>query len=128
MKNNNLPEKPGKKLSANAAKTIISLLLCFGAAFLIYVLILKYEFALGYHLLYIVTGVLCCVVVVLNGGFSKSVPSPEQLRDDWDDEKKQKFISRIEKGKAIAKKLMIVLVPLLAVIMIDIISLFWTKS
>ncbi|MBO4355468.1 MAG: hypothetical protein J5850_01275 [Clostridia bacterium] len=128
MKKENENQKKEKGLSKNAIKTIASLLISFAIVFLIYVLILKFEFKPGYHLLYVVTGLLSCTVVILNGGFSKGVPRKDQLRDDWDDDKKERFINRIVKGKETAKKLMIVLVPLLVVVFIDIISLYWIKS
>ena len=71
--------------------------------------------------------VLICAIVILNCGFSTKPVTPDMLRDgDNDDEAHLADIcSRLNKRKAVAKKLMLALLPFLFSVFFDIIYLFY---
>ena len=120
-----MPQGPIKKITPELAKKLVKIAAWFIAVMVIYILIIKYQSFVGTVLLYLVTGVLFIVCIVLNGGLNKDIPTPEMLRDDWSPEKKERFISNIVKGKNMAKELMYVLLPMLVAVMIDLVYLFW---
>ena len=71
------------------------------------------------------TTVLACAFIFLNRGISNDIPKKEQLRDDWADEKKEEFIEKYIQSKNKAKKLLIVLIPLIFTILFDTIYLLY---
>ena len=112
-------------MTKELARKLIVTAVCFAAVFTVYILLVKFQLMTGVKIFYIVTSVLLIVTVVLNGGFNKDIPKPEQLRESWSDETKQKFIKALTLGKKWAKRLMYLLLPMLIAVMIDIIYLFW---
>lgn len=112
-------------MTKELAKKLIAIAVCFAAVFTVYILLIKLQLLTGIKIFYIATAVLLVVTVVMNGGFNKDVPRPEQLRESWSDETKQKFINILTVGKKWAKRLMYLLLPMLIAVMIDIIYLFW---
>ena len=104
---------------------LITVVVCFIAVFTVYILLIKLQLMTGIKIFYIVTAGLLIVTVILNGGFNKDIPKPEQLRDSWSDETKQKFINTLIFGKKWAKRLMYLLLPMLIAVMIDVVYLFW---
>ena len=107
---------------------LIAVAVCFITVFTVYILLVKLQLMTGIKIFYIVTAGLMIVTVILNGGFNKDIPKPEQLRDSWSDETKQKFINTLVFGKKWAKRLMYLLLPMLIAVMIDIVYLFWFKK
>ena len=98
------------------------------AVFTVYTLIVRSDTEIGFYCYcayYIFFTVLLIAVIVLNGGFSKDVPTPEQLRESWSDKKKEKFIARLKTGKKWAKRLMYLLVPVMITIMFDLAYTFF---
>lgn len=69
--------------------------------------------------------VLLVVFVILNKGISNDLPTKEVLPSDWDEEKKESFIESYVKGKQKAKKLLLIIIPLIATLLIDMIYLFY---
>ena len=67
----------------------------------------------------VATTVVACIFIVLNRGISNDIPTKEQLRDDWSDEKKLQFIEKYTESKKKAKKWLIVLIPLLFTLLFD---------
>jgi len=119
--------KPLKDKAGRLIATIISFILIFA----LYVFIIRSQSELAlvlYKAFYIVFVILLVATIVLNGGFSKDIPEPSQLRDSWTDEQKSKFIRLLTVGKKWAKRLMVVLLPMMAVIIFDIAYLFWFSS
>ncbi len=115
----------GFKINKQLAKKLCITCISFIAVFAYYILMLKTQNIIGVGILYTLTGVTLIATVVFNGGFNKDIPTPEQLRDSWSAEKKERFIKMLVKGKAIAKNMMFVLFPLLVVVMIDLAYLYW---
>ena len=70
--------------------------------------------------LYTSAAVLFSAFFIINRGFSREPVSREMLPDDWTDEKKDAFIADDTERKALARKLMIPLVPVLLLVGIDI--------
>ena len=76
----------------------------------------------------IATSVLCVTFVILNKGISNDIPTKEQLRDDWDDAKKEKYITDLIAGKKKAKKLLFILIPLIFTLLYEVMYLtFFVK-
>ena len=71
--------------------------------------------------------VLICAIFILNSGFSPKPVTVEQLREieEGDDEHIREICERLNKKKAIAKKLMLALLPFLFSILFDVIYLFY---
>ena len=90
------------------------LLLSFAIIFSIYLFALNYAEAHRNPLLQNVvliiysgaTTVIACVFIILNRGVSNDIPTKEQLRDDWSDEKKTEYIEKLIESKKKAKKLL----------------------
>ena len=113
------------KITPALAKKLMFTALWFVVVLAAYIFILKYESMTGYILLYVLTAVLLVACIVLNGGFNKDIPTPDDLRDSWSAEKKERFIKALVKGKELAGRLMYLLLPMLITVMIDLVYLFW---
>ncbi len=116
--------KPSKQATGTLIKLVISFIVVIG----VYILIIRAQSMIGMTVFYSLTGLLLIACVILNGGLNKDIPTPEMLRDSWSEQKKQKFIAAIVKGKKLAKSIIILLLPMLVVVMIDVIYLFWLKD
>ncbi len=69
--------------------------------------------------------VVAVIFIILNKGVSRDIPTKEVLPQDWDDEKKEIFIDKYIRSKEKAKKLLLVLIPLILTLMIDMVYLFY---
>ncbi len=69
--------------------------------------------------------ILLVAFLILNRGLSRAPFTPEQLPDDWSDEKKTAFAARDVRNKAIARRLLIFLLPLLFNFVIESAYLFY---
>ena len=74
-----------------------------------------YAFTVFYGALFLLAG----AFIIVNRGFSRDVPTRDQLSDDMSDGEKDKFIEKLEKGHRAGKKILIFLVPLLFTVLID---------
>ena len=63
--------------------------------------------------------VLIVVGIVINRGVSFDLPEPEQLSDKMSDEEKHEYIEKLRTGHERAKKLLVVIVPLLFTLLFD---------
>lgn len=73
----------------------------------------------------ILTTVVGSLFIIWNRGVSRDIPTPRDLPADWSDAKKEEFIEKYIASKAKAKKLLIILIPLLLTFFIDIINVFF---
>ncbi len=71
------------------------------------------------------TTIVACVFLFLNRGVTKDIPTKEQLRDDWSDEKKEKYIEKYVESKEKAKRLLFILIPLIFTLLFDTIYLMF---
>ncbi|MBQ8551953.1 MAG: hypothetical protein IJ428_03960 [Clostridia bacterium] len=69
--------------------------------------------------------VLVCAIVFFNHGFSQKEVTPDMFTDDGDPDRIKAACDNINRHKAIAKKLMLILLPFLFAIFFDIIYLFY---
>lgn len=122
MSNNN--RSPLFSLPKGGAK-----LLFLGAAAItelaIYIAILKTYFIIGYVALYVLAGVLAVLVFLFSGGGIKTIPSENDLRDDWSADKKKRFIAFLRRGKKINKVLTTILIPLIFILGFDIVKVLF---
>lgn len=73
----------------------------------------------------IATTILAAVFIIMNRGVSNDIPTKEQLRDDMSNEEKEKFINDLIESKRKAKKILLVLIPLIFTLLFDMIYLFF---
>ena len=94
------------------------------------VLALVYYILLAMHVfwatpvLYTLAATLFLVFFFVNGGFSREPVSREILSDTWSEEKKDAFIEDDIKRKAIGRKIMIIMTPVLLLVLVDMVILF----
>jgi hypothetical protein len=112
----------------NKLKKLMGTAVGFLLVFTLYYTIIKQEWKIAYSLFYVATGLLFCVVFFLNGGFSKNLPTADQLRDDWSQEKKAAFLNRLAKNREIAQKLFYLLIPMILCLFIDIVWVVWLEG
>ena len=74
--------------------------------------------------LYTLAAVLFIVFFFVNGGFSRETVTRELLPADWSEARIEKFLSDERKRKALARKIMIVMTPVLLVVLADMVILF----
>lgn len=73
----------------------------------------------------IATTILAVAFIIMNKGVSNDIPTKEQLRDDMSDEEKEKFIADLTESRKKAKKLLLVLIPLIFTLLFDMLYLFF---
>ena len=99
----------------------------------LYYILLAMEIKLVTPILYIGAAVLFLVFFFVNRGLSNTVPTAAQLPDTWSEDKKADYIEEDIARKAVAKKIMFILAPVLLLVAVDILSvlvipLFTTES
>ena len=75
-------------------------------------------------MLYTIAATLFLVFFFVNGGFSREPVSREILSDTWSDAQKDAFIENDIKRKAIGRKLMVIMTPVLLLVLVDMVILF----
>ena len=70
--------------------------------------------------LYIIAALLFVVYFYLSYAMAKELPTKNDLNPRWDEARRERFAEKIRKNKERSKKLVYFLVPLLAVIGLDI--------
>ncbi len=105
-------------------KLAILMLGIFAVLALIYYILLAMHVLWATPVLYTVAATLFIVFFFVNGGFSREPVSREILSDTWSDAKKDEFIENDIRRKAIGRKLMIVMTPVLLLVLVDMVILF----
>lgn len=122
-----------KSLKAFNYKLALKLLISFVIVFSVYQLCIQIAAKTGILLIQDITlalytgatTVLAAAFIIMNRGVSNDIPTPEQLPRDWTDRRKKEFIENYAASKKKAKKLLIVLIPLLFTLLIDVVYLFY---
>ena len=96
----------------------------FAALALIYYILLAVHVFWATPVLYTIAATLFIVFFFVNGGFSREPVSREILSDTWSDAKKDAFIENDIRRKAIGRKIMIVMTPVLLLVLVDMVILF----
>ena len=91
---------------------------------LIYYILLAMHVFWATPVLYTLAATLFIVFFFVNGGFSRESVSREILSDTWSEEKKDAFIEDDIKRKAIGRKIMIIMTPVLLLVLVDMVILF----
>lgn len=73
----------------------------------------------------IATTILAAAFIIMNKGISNDIPTKEQLSDNMSNEEKEMFISDLIESKRKAKKILLVLIPLIFTLLFDMIYLFF---
>ncbi len=96
----------------------------FAVLALVYYILLAMQILWATPVLYTVAAVLFLVFFFVNGGFSREPVSREILPVQWSDAKKDEFIANDIRRKALGRKLMIAMTPVLLLVMVDMVILF----
>lgn len=110
-----------KQFNGNLAILMLGI---FAVLALIYYILLAMHVLWATPVLYTVAATLFIVFFFVNGGFSREPVSREILSDTWSDAKKDEFIENDIRRKAIGRKLMIVMTPVLLLVLVDMVILF----
>ena len=96
----------------------------FAVLALVYYILLAMHVFWATPVLYTLAATLFIVFFFVNGGFSRESVSREILSDTWSEEKKDAFIEDDIKRKAIGRKIMIIMTPVLLLVLVDMVILF----
>ena len=96
----------------------------FAVLALIYYILLSMQVLWATPVLYTIAATLFLVFFFVNRGFSREPVSREILSDTWSDAQKDAFIENDIKRKAVGRKLMIVMTPVLFLVLVDMVILF----
>ena len=96
----------------------------FAVLALVYYILLAMHVFWATPVLYTLAATLFIVFFFVNGGFSREPVSREILSDTWSEEKKDAFIEDDIKRKAIGRKIMIIMTPVLLLVLVDMVILF----
>ena len=115
-----------KQLRKFDFKTAGLLLLSFTMFFGVFRLGIYFEWKPIYPIYYVLFVVFLGLWLWFNHGFGNKLPLPGDL--NMPEEEKQPFLDRLARDKRIAKKLLLVLIPLMLTFAIDFFSLFWIDT
>ncbi len=101
-------------------RTALVMLLIFTVLCAVYYILIAMCVFWASPVLYTLTAVLFMTFFFINRGLSKDPIPPEALPDTWSDAKKREFVEDDMRRKAIGRKLMIPMVPMLLLVAIDI--------
>ena len=102
----------------------VLMLAIFAVLALIYYILLAMHIFWATPVLYTIAATLFIVFFFVNGGCSREPVSREILSDTWSEEKKDAFIEDDIKRKAIGRKIMIIMTPVLLLVLVDMVILF----
>ena len=105
-------------------KLALLMLGIFAVLALVYYILLQLHVFWCTPVLYTVAATLFLVFFFVNGGFSREPVSREMLSDSWTEERKDAFIENDIRRKAFARKIMIVMTPVLLLVLVDMVGLF----
>lgn len=123
-----------KKLKSLNKRRLLTILLSTIAVFAVYEALLSLEaakemsFSIATSVMFVAVTALTAAVIFLNHGFTKKDFTPDMLREDVPADEAQKICDKLNSHRAIAKKLMLVLTPLMLALLLDIIGLFYGET
>lgn len=119
---------PERDIRAEKKKTKLKRLAAVAAVFIVVFGIFEAGIALEFKPIYPIYLVILTVLMILflffNKGFSTAVPSREVLPESWSDAEKDRFLEKLERDRAIGRKLLIFVIPFLLTFLIDFLILF----
>lgn len=111
-----------KKVNWKLIGSVLGLTILFNV---IYQTFLAFEQAFIMPLYAIVLAALFICYFICNGGFSRNVPTYDELPNDWDEEKKTTYIEGMTRRKKKAKIFLVFIIPLILTLMFDLVYLFY---
>ena len=123
-----------KKLKSLNKRRLLTILLSTIAVFAVYEALLSLEaakgmsFSIATAVMFAAVTALTMAVIFLNHGFSKKDFTPDMLREDVPADEAEEICRKLNSHRAIAKKLMFVLTPLMLAMLLDIIGLFYGET
>lgn len=111
-----------KKFNSRLALLMLGI---FAVLAIVYYLLLAMHVFLATPILYTIAVTLFLVFFFVNRGFSREPVSREFLSPHWSEERKDAFIVDDIRRKALARKIMIVMTPVLLLVLIDMVILFF---
>lgn len=120
-----------KKLKGINKKRVLTLFLSTVAVFAVYEVFLSIEsanraaFSVATAVMFTSVTILAVAVIFLNHGFTKKDFTPDMLREDVPADEAERICEKLNFHRKIAKKLMMILIPLMLALLLDIISLFY---
>ena len=115
-----------KQLRKFDFKTAGLLLLSFTIFFGAFRLGIYFEWKPIYPIYYVLLLVTLALWLWFNQGFGSKLPAAEDL--NMPEEEKQPFLDRLARDRRIAKKLLLILIPLLLTFAFDFVALFWIDT
>ena len=114
------------KAQASAFNYRLALLMLgiFAALAIVYYILLSMQILWASPVLYTLAAVLFLTFFFVNGGFSRECVTREMLPDAWTETRKDAFIEHDRRRKALGRKLMIVMTPVLLLVIADMLILF----
>ena len=82
-------------------------------------------FSVATAVMFTAVTILAVAVIFLNHGFTKKDFTPDMLREDVPADEAERICEKLNSHRKIAKKLMMILIPLMLALLLDIISLFY---
>ena len=76
-------------------------------------------FFYAFYVYYIALILLVAVFIIVNRGFSRDVPTPEQLSDAMTQGEKEEYINKLKKAHENGKRILVILIPLLFTVLFD---------
>lgn len=105
-------------------KLALFMLGLFAVLALVYYILIAMQVLWATPVLYTIAATLFLVFFFINGGFSREPVSREILSPDWSEAQKDAFIENDIKRKAIGRKIMIFMTPVLLLVIVDMVILF----
>ena len=96
----------------------------FAALAIVYYVLLSMHIWWASPVLYTLAAVLFMTFFFVNGGFSREVVKREMLSDTWSEDRCDAFIENDRRRKALGRKLMVVMTPVLLLVIADMLILF----
>lgn len=119
IKTNKNAEKKKKNI-----KRMIWFIFSFLFIFGIFEALIALEFKPTYPIYLVILTILLIVFLFFNKGFSSQLPPRDMLPERWSEAEKDRFYNKCERDKAIARRVLIFLIPFLLTFLIDSIILF----
>ena len=110
-----------KRPSPEAQKKLYYLIGSLAGFLTLYVVCMKLELHLPIALFYIAASALFVVYFFMSYGFAKELPTKDDLNPSWSEERRIRYAEKIRIRKESSKSLIYLLVPLMAVMAIDMI-------
>ena len=113
-----------RTLKAFQWKLALLMLGIFAVLCITYYVLLRMYVMWASPVLYTLAAVLFLAFFCINGGFSRTVVLRENLPAHWTEEHKNRFLENDRIRKSFARRLMVVMVPVLLLCAIDMLSMF----